>query len=358
MRMVCPQCRASYEQRTECPTCGVRLLFAQAPQRPGSGIFGEAQPWPQTPWGRFIAGVVLAQGLYYGLWQLAAAIRLMVDADGDQTRAWWEATPAGFFLLQGLQALALIAGGMVAGAGQPRGLVYGGVVGIWSGAITLLIQFLRTQPSTAVELYAQPLVQGAVGSLGGWLGAWIWKAPVLPTLEAAPFSPPPVPKSRAAVSWFHGPIDWLRVLAGLGIVVTGSMSANAIRDFVVMQSGGELAPATAYQAHFLTWEISILVMLVGSAVAGANTRNGLKQGLAVGVLGGATLAAVYFLARHPPPQTLLLAMLVAQPPPVLLYLATVGSALVFCAYGGWFGSQLLPPIYAAPRPRGLGPLSY
>ena len=68
MAMVCPQCASSYEQRLQCPTCGVRLLYDFRGPKPAAQA--AAVRWQQTPWGRILIGLVLAQGLYFGLQHL------------------------------------------------------------------------------------------------------------------------------------------------------------------------------------------------------------------------------------------------------------------------------------------------
>src|SRR5207249_5010482 len=105
--------------------------------KPSSGVHGrpgEGGMW-QTPWGRILVGLLLAQGLYQGLRQLCTAGLLVAgeDAAGD---VW--ATLLGLVLLQGLQGLGLLAGGALAGAGQRRGAFFGMFVGLWSGVVFIL----------------------------------------------------------------------------------------------------------------------------------------------------------------------------------------------------------------------------
>src|SRR5581483_6070454 len=84
-----------------------------------------------------------------------------------------------------------------------------------------------------------------------------------------------------------------------------------------------------------------LAMLAGSTLAGATTGNGAKQGLFVGLAASAVMVGIHLGASH-----------VALPQLTLSVVCAVALGLV----GGWFGSQLLPPI-GAPRPRGFGPAS-
>src|SRR5262245_19476335 len=112
MAMLCPQCNQSFEQRLHCPQCGRRLVYQNAapsnkPAAPFSG-------WQQTPWGRILIGLVLAQGLFFGLRQLFAA-GLLASA-GEEPADFW-ATLTGLMVLQGLQLVGLLIGGVLAGAG-------------------------------------------------------------------------------------------------------------------------------------------------------------------------------------------------------------------------------------------------
>src|SRR5215468_9170354 len=99
MAMVCPQCNVSFEQRWHCPTCGVRLLYQAQQTRVGRGVLGGAAQWQQTPWGRIFIGLLLAQGLYYGLRHLCTAGLLAVNAV-DNDFLW--TTLEGQLLVQGI----------------------------------------------------------------------------------------------------------------------------------------------------------------------------------------------------------------------------------------------------------------
>ena len=83
--------------------------------------------------------------------------------------------------------------------------------------------------------------------------------------------------------------------------------------------------------------IHLCLMLVGGALAGATTRNGIKHGLLVGV-GGTVLLIGNFIANRAAvlEQTLLL----------------VACVLSLTVAGGWFGGHLFPPIGAKRRKTG------
>src|SRR5438309_8971189 len=100
MAMVCPQCNTSYEQRWQCPLCETRLLFDHARRLPAS-TFERSLSWRQRPWGRIIIGLVLAQGLYYGLRHLATAGLLAFQ--GREAVEQMGTSAAGILWLQGIR---------------------------------------------------------------------------------------------------------------------------------------------------------------------------------------------------------------------------------------------------------------
>jgi hypothetical protein len=149
-------------------------------------------------------------------------------------------------------------------------------------------------------------------------------------------------RAAKATALFAGPIAWPGVLAGAALAVAGATWATAVLDLVLSAGEGKLTIDSSLQAQLVTWEITALAMFVGSALAGATTGNGLKQGLCVGVGTAALLVGFSFGAKHLQLDNLAL---------------TVGSALVICLVGGWFGSQLFPPVVDYTRRKHLGPAS-
>src|SRR5262245_9619751 len=166
MPMVCPQCRNAFEERVECPTCGVRLSYQAQRLSASLAAPGPEESWQQTPWARIFVGVLLAQGLYYALWHLILSAQ---SALGGFT------TLPTLVVQQALQILSVLIGGAIAGAGQPRGATYGAVVGIWNGVLLLvyllLFQARLGQPLTLVALYVMPVLHTTFGALGGALGS-------------------------------------------------------------------------------------------------------------------------------------------------------------------------------------------
>jgi hypothetical protein len=94
------------------------------------------------------------------------------------------------------------------------------------------------------------------------------------------------------------------------------------------------------QAQLVTWEVTGLAMLVGSALAGAGTANSLKQGLAVGLAASAALLGFQTAVRHAAVHDLVL---------------TAACSLALGLAGAWFGGSLFPPLVKRPRRKRLGP---
>ncbi len=330
MAMVCPDCNGTYEQRLTCPSCGSRLSYRLAVPSSRPGIPGLDESWQQTPWGKLFIGLVLAQGLYYGLRHLCIAGFLA--AEQIHGSVWSLLT--GLIVLQVLQAVSVLSAGALIGAGQRRGFLYGAVVGVWNGVLFVLVQHLVEQPLTPVSFFGEPMLQAAFGALGGLIGTMIWKPPAAVKLTIQSGSGPRVPLLRMRLSPFHGPIAWGRVLTGITLAVGGVVWADVIREFVTEASEGKLSIDTQLQAELVTWEISALALLAGAALAGSTTKNGLKQGLVVGIGSGTLLFGIRLASTAGTPQVLALTWL---------------SSICLCLVGGWFGSQLLPPV--VPRSR-------
>src|SRR5205823_4084765 len=104
-----PKCNEVFEQRWQCPTCEVRLAFRSG-RRAVVGEATSASPWGQTPWGRILVGLVLSQGLYYGVRQFATA-GLLAAGDGAARNVW--STLYGLIVLQAIQAVCLVLAGML-----------------------------------------------------------------------------------------------------------------------------------------------------------------------------------------------------------------------------------------------------
>jgi hypothetical protein len=335
MPMVCPKCSGAFEQRWQCPTCGVRLAYQSGP-RPALRDVSQGSPWGQTPWGRILVGVLLSQGLYYGLRQFATA-GLLIGGDPAARDVW--STLSGLIILQGIQALCLIVAGMLAGAGLRQGIVFGGIVGVWNGVVSAVVQSAAGMPHTAVTLLGQPILHTAFGAAGGFIGSRIWRP--LPIL-AGPASPQvavPLAPPRVRRPLFDGPVAWGRLLLGAALAVGGTLWAHVILELVIEAGNGTLDISDHLQAQLVTWEVTGLAMLTGSALAGAGAANSLKQGLWVGFAVAGVLLGFRLGVRHDPMHELIL---------------TATCSLTLGVVGAWFGGSLFPPLMKEPHRRGLG----
>jgi hypothetical protein len=340
MPMVCPQCNGSFEQRWHCPSCGVRLTYQTQNSRVAQRVSAEdVNRWQQTPWGRIFIGLLLAQGLYYSLRQLCTAGLLAASETG--TGDVWN-TLYGLILLQGLQGVGLLVGGMLTGAGRRQGAFYGAVVGVWTGVISVVVASQTSMSMTPVALYGQPILHTAFGAVGGLLGTLIWRP--LPALILAGDSRPArilTPKSRKS-SVLSGPVSWWRIIAGIAVAVGGSMWANVILELVLEGSEGRLTVDSHLQAQLVTFEIIAIALFGGGALSGATTANGIKQGLFVG-LGVVAISTGIRMGMN---------KLQIES---VFYSAFAAVALGIV--GGWFGHHLFPPILRMGRSKGMGPAS-
>jgi hypothetical protein len=329
MAMVCPQCGKTYEHKLVCQLCDVRLVFHDLRRLPGR-LAGPVMRWRQTPWGRIIIGVFLAQGLFYALRQLLTGALLALHTDGTPQQVW--TSPTGSVVLQGLCLGTLFLGALLAGSSQGAGMFLGAVVGVWNGMLwTVLHHTGSRHPLSFLALLSQPILQTAVGFLAGWFGSVIWRP--IPVLD-------PLARTKAkrtfasTVPFFAGPIAWFRVTMGILIAVGGALGAAKLYDLAMDAADGILASADEFQDHIVIWEIKALALFCGGLFAGANKRNGFKQGVIVG-LGTAVLLIGAQIPRYPNWW---------QAMPFVII-----SSLTLPVVGGWFGGQLLPPVVPVPR---------
>lgn len=338
MAMVCPQCNTTYEQRWQCPLCETRLLFHDVRRLPERST-DRPMPWQQRPWGRIFLGLVLAQGLFYGLRHLVTAG--LLAARGQETVEQLWTTTTGILLLQSVRIFALLVGAVFAGAGQRQAMFLGAMVGAWNGVFSVLLLPGPAQSLTTIALLGQPLLQAVIGAMGGWFGSALWKP--LPSSTAVEM---PRPRQRAFLrpnmDLFSGPVAWVRVAIGAILAVAGTLMATVVFERILDMSHGALGTADELQDRLITMEIKALALLFGGALAGATTRNGLKQGLCVGIAATVVLIGIEmnYLERWLPLAGL-----------------TAVSSLTLSLAGGWFGSQLFPPIIRRRSQRGLGSAS-
>jgi hypothetical protein len=329
MPLVCPQCKQLFEKNGVCPLCNVVLMYhaqnlQSEPVSSASNVEDDSSQWQQTPWGKIVIGLILAQGLSFGLQHMLTA-GFLASGDGED---FWN-TVLGVVLHHAVYAVSLIIGGALSGAGQSRGIIYGALVGFASGLITFFIQDHKGDSFPMMLIYAEPIIHLATGALGGALGMLIWRPiPRLPDLGGST----PIPLQALGFSLgnaFTGPVHVGRVCTGAFLIVIGVVWSGAILEFVLRASSGSWALTSQLQAKLVSIEISALVVLVAASFAGATTRNGLKQGLCVGLAASA----------------IVLGIKISDPKFTFEALVFTISGIVLVALaGGWFGSQLFPPL--------------
>jgi hypothetical protein len=339
MARVCPRCHGTSPQML-CPRCGVRTVDIEA-----AASMPAADADTTSTAGALLIGLLLAQGLYYGLRHLAVAWRL-TTSDPATEAEFWDRTVGGLITLQALQAVALLAGGMVATAGRRHGVAMGTALGVFNAVLILTLQRLMHQPTDEFSSYGQPLLNAFVGAVGGAIGSRVWQPP--------PELPPLIGDGRTGekalttaipdrpVEVLDEPWPWGHIALGAAIAVGGTLGARVIRDFVVMAGGGT---GREMQSQFITWEIALVAQVIGGTVAGAGTRGGALYGFWVGVAAAVCLAVVQSLAvgrvpAHSTPGWLIGGAGADASPAGLTVLAI--QAVLLGIVGGWLGGLVLP----------------
>jgi len=354
MQRQCPRCKSPLGDDSQCSECGYSP-GAKAAKRGKARAGGSHSKWQQTGWGKIVIGLLLAIGIYYGLLQLASAV--LLAAYEPAARQAWLSSFNGLILKQVLQAGSLLVGGMMAGAGQKRGILFGSIVGVYNAVIFLVVEAVILNNELTKNLLLALLVlvglQIAFGTVGGYLGQLVWKpiqsvAVVSPHDTPAPdrFALPPKPPKP---SQFAGPVNWIRVIPGSAVAISGTLFANTL--FKMLETATEATPESARQAQFLTWEISVLAMLLGGGIAGSNSNNGMKQGIAVGIIASLILIFAIFIrgesSSTSTPLWIFKAIGLDQAVLLQRVIYTALSVIPLALAGGWFGSQLMPPIIVA-----------
>ena len=340
MQRLCPKCHGFFAGQLLCPKCGVQLTAYEDADSDVSTLASKIRdhvPPLQAPFfRRLLIGLVIAQGLFLGLRELTTAAVHVFDSTG----VWWE-TPRGLALGSLLQLGSLFFAALVGGAGHSWAVLLGLILGIANaGAILGAAFYVGLQPER-LWLYGQPPLHILVGILGGLAGRLIWK-PVqgLPLWQQTSSTPAPAPPPIVARD--RGPISWGRILVGTALAFSGTIWAQPIRGHF---AGG--VGSGSFQGQFITWQVSILAVLLGSGFAGANTRSGFRHGLIVGFLSaGALLVAQLHLAVpfFPAHEFWINQLGIGLGGPPLAILAVAGgSTFVLATIGGWLGSQLFPP---------------
>jgi hypothetical protein len=355
MSLFCPTCHAP-SAGGRCLHCGGRTTKAATRS---SAVLTPSRPAdppdlipPTAPY-RTAIGCLVALGLYLGLREWVAV------AASDP--AWWVG-PAGIVLTILLRAIGVSVGGLVAGAGRDQGARTGAAVGVLCGVLFLIADELAGA-DVAVVGAAVGAALMLLAAATGRIGSRLWP----PAMELP--EPPTDPQSSSLVRLARkekrekttSRTAWAQVLTGTAIVLFGIVSADALREGMKWASAGMLNLGGPRYAPLADLQLAILIVILGAAAAGANTKLGLRQGFLVGVLavaGVACLSVAGLNTLDPVAEGLfqLLNLPLTDPTGQTTVIALL-ILFVLCVAGGWFGSQLLPPLAPAWMRTRLAPAS-
>jgi hypothetical protein len=291
-------------------------------------------------WGRLLLGLILSQGLYYGLRQLGLAWL----ARGGEGADFFQ-TEKGTLVLTGGQLFALLIGGVVGASGLPRGVLFGGLLGCLNSAIFIGTAWWRRSDLDQSLLVNGPVLHVLIGAIGGLLGRLIWKPlPPLPRYDTPGSSTAVKVKVMPELDEL-GPLIWSRILTGAVFAFVGTVFAQDLRSAM----GRYALTNSRIFDQFVNWQIGALIVLAGGAVAGANTRRGFMHGLIVGGLACVGLVVTQYtknilhFAAHEFWIDQLNVKQVGNGVELQMVLFAILHTLFLTLLGGWLGSQLLPP---------------
>jgi hypothetical protein len=290
---------------------------------------------------RLVAGLIFAQGLYLGLQQLWSAA-VLAGVVPEETRLAVQP-----YLAPALQVLGVLIGGLVAGAGNSRGVIAGAVIGLANAVAFVLPSFASGKRPPDFLLFGAWLPLAVFGGAGGLLARQVF-----PSLFDLPDPNAKQEKEEKAKKKKEPPppLAWFRVLGGAALSVGCTVWAGMIRDFIVGSAGGRLVIESRLQAEFIAWIISALAMIAGGAFAGAGTITGLRHGFLVGLLASASTFVIHHqIVQEAMPAEQFFATLFGLPDSglpeaaqTLLFLLT--NSLLLGTLGGWLGGALLPKV--------------
>lgn len=332
MAMVCPQCRVAHVQKLACPACGSRLQYVLLELSGLRYRRPNFNSWRETPWGRLFVGLALALGMNHVVGDFMMAAKLISIERGQSALSGWLDS---LVAMHALQIFSVFLAGLLTGAGQKRGAFYGAFVAFWSCVTFQVLAGAHYGVNDLPARFAELLLLTSCGAAGGLTGSVGWRTTKTAAVYLRPRSTS-VRRPRPYRSGYAGPVAWMRVCMGIPLAVGGVVCAQSLREVLVDVGNGKLVIESYFQADFVAWEISALAILAGSAFAGATCNNGLKQGLCVGIGTATALLGIRLANPHVSAGFLV---------------ATVVAAVCLSVTGGWFGSQLLPPVVRAARQR-------
>lgn len=271
-----------------------------------------------------------------------------VLASQQEPEAWWSSFE-GLMSVCGVQILAVGFGAVVAAAGRTGGVLFGAAVGGLCGGLFLGAELAAGAPARDLVLYVQPLILLCAGAVAGVLASRVWGA--VPVLDMPVADRSKLNSSRFSLgesSVVDRPTAWLRIMAGAMVMLAAVAAADQVRSGAQKYSGGLLRVNSIGQGQFLTWQIAVLGMLAGGALAGAGTGAGVRHGLIAGALGGISVLALTVLNGQPlSPVAYWLRKLSLgelQPSDPTAIIAAISWVLTLGILGGWLGGTLFQPL--------------
>lgn len=341
MNLYCPSCQSAFPGTDVCPRCGVRLLtpaeaFTLMPDRrtpPPDSIRA-------TLVTRVVVGLTVAGGLYMGVHEWATAVGAPTEAAPD--------SPAGVWVAFGMQCLAVVVGGVLAGAGRPLGLFTGLVVGAAVGGLSLV----PAATGDGVDSQLAGLAGGlaVLGAVAGFVGACVWP----PAAEVVDNTTRGTGSSLAHLAQqedrakIKRQTDWLRVAIAVGVALVGLVGSGGIRATIRSTFGNAVVMGGPGASPAVDLQVAAVFFLAAGVFVGANTRSGPRHGLILGAAVG--LFSIAMSLVRLPSAVVGLLKLFDMPPDLAnpnALLAVMVSFLVVGGFTGWFGANLLPPLAPA-----------
>jgi hypothetical protein len=341
MRKVCVKCNGVFQAHFLCPHCGVQLVeMSEHAALFGGGRGPEERARPIGMATRFVAGILFAQGLYYGAMLIGSAFFLIMgEQDG------WSSV-IGRFFQPGLVLVSAFVGAMLAGSGNPRGLAAGAALGLFHAFVLLGVAFAGGKLPQNPMQFAVFALLPIFGAAGGRFGRYVW--PPLSDVSDASTAPADAKKAIKKKKSESIPTAWFRVVGGAALAIGCTVWAGRIREFVIGTSGGAFTVESRIQVQFVTWVIASLAVVIGGIFAGASTRAGVRHGLLVGFVASVGIFVIYAqVIREALPAERFFAQLMNLPEeegnsPARIGLFLLTNSLALSVLGGWLGATLLP----------------
>jgi hypothetical protein len=209
--------------------------------------------------------------------------------------------------------------------------------------------------------YLAAAAVAAAGLLAGYVGALTWPAPIeLPKPQAGSRGSSLLRLAQELEEARKGrPTSWLRIIIGASVAFSGVVAADVMRNLMTAGSAGALHMGSSFHAPVVCLELAAAVVFFGGAAAGAGTGAGTRHGVLTGLVTG--IGTVILTATNT--QSIFPAVegffwVVNIPTESIRNTASLAELFVavwgFCALGGWFGGQLLPPLATPDQLRRLG----